>query len=197
MSIYSFKTPLAESDVRKLRIGDIVYLSGERIYIVAMSNIADRLIKRITEGEPPFNLQGAVIYQCPIGIQKIGKEYKVRWVGATSSIMMEDIAHALIRLGARAIMGKGGMGEKTLSALKDYGAVYLATVGACSSVLARHVLRVVNMYDATVSPPLCEIEVKDFGPLIVGMDSYGCSLYEEIWQRARISVEKLMGGSDG
>jgi len=192
LNTFKLKTPLSEANVRTLKVGDIVYLNGEKVYVVAMASTARYLIDRIEKGNPLFNLEGSVIYQCPIGVRKMNEQYKVRWVGATTSIMSEEVAPKLIQHGARAIMGKGGMGEKTLDALKKYGGVYLATVGATSSILARHVVRIVNMYDPTLTFPLCELEVKNFGRLIVGMDSHGRSLFDHVWQQARKKVAEIL-----
>jgi fumarate hydratase subunit beta len=104
--------------------------------------------------------------------------------------MTEPVTPRLIELGARVIMGKGGMGKDTLDAMKRYGAVYLSTVGATSAVLARGVTRVVKMVDP--STWLSELEVKEFGPAIVAMDTHGHNLFEENWVSARQKAAEFM-----
>lgn len=184
------KIPLSEKNVRELKIGDMVYLTGKKVYVVAMTTAAEHLFYSIESGDPIFDLEGSVIYHCPCGFRKLDGDYKIRWVGATTSIMSEPVTPKLIELGARVIMGKGGMGKGTLDAMQKYGAVYLATVGAASAVLARGVTRVVKMVDPNIW--LSELEVKDFGPAIVGMDTHGHNLFEDTWERARKKVAELV-----
>lgn len=185
------KTPLSKEDVRRLKIGDMVYLTGRKVYVVAMTTAAKYLLDSIENGHPIFDLKGSVIYHCPCGFGKLDGDYKLRWVGATTSIMNEPVTPKLIELGANVIMGKGGMGKGTLDAMRKHGAVYLATVGATSAVLARRVTKVVKMIDPSIW--LSELEVKDFGPTIVGMDAHGHNLFEDVWERAREKAAVLMG----
>jgi fumarate hydratase subunit beta len=80
-------------------------------------------------------------------------------------------------------MGKGGMGDIALQSMQEHGAVYLATVGAGASVLARGVTRIVKMVDPRLW--LSELEVKEFGPVIVALDAHGHNLFDENWDNAR------------
>jgi tartrate/fumarate subfamily iron-sulfur-dependent hydro-lyase beta chain len=170
--------------MRKLEIGDVVYLNGRKVFIVSTSG-ATYLFKSIEKNEPFFDLDGSVIYHSSLSLSKEGR---VRWVGSTTSIMCEPETPRLIELGAHVIMGKGGMGKGTLNAMKRFGAVYLATVGGTSAVLTRGVTRVIKIVDTPVR--LAEIELKDFGPVIVGMDAKGRSLYDDLYERAkRKSIE--------
>ena len=107
--------------------------------------------------------------------------------------MCEPETPRLIELGTRAIMGKGGMGRGALDSMRRNGAVYLATVGGTSALLARGVSKLVKMVDTPV--PLAEIEVKDFGPTIVGMDSHGRSIYDDVWENARRKATELAGAN--
>ncbi|UCH32068.1 MAG: fumarate hydratase C-terminal domain-containing protein [Candidatus Bathyarchaeota archaeon] len=190
MNVHRLKVPLSKKDIHVLRSGDLAYLTGEKVYVICTADNAKYVIDRIDKSTPLFDLKGSVVYHCPIGFKKTNKEYVVRWVGATTSIMSEEITPRIISLGARAVMGKGGMGRKTLRALKRYGAVYLATVGATSALLTRRVVRIVRMFDP--AQRLCELEVKDFGPVVVGMDSHGQNLYEAVWRQARKKFQKLI-----
>jgi len=186
----TLKTPISEKDVRKLKIGDIVYLEGRKVHVVPMVVSTMPLLDSIEKGRPIFDLPGSVIYHCPCGFRKINGDYELRWVGATTSAMTEPVAPRLIELGARVIMGKGGMGMGTLDAMQKFGAVYLSTVGATSAVLARGVTRVVKMVDPSIW--LSELEVKGFGPAIVAMDAHGHNLFEDVWENARVKAAKLM-----
>ncbi len=189
LKVHRLATPLSEKDIRKLKVGDLAYLTGEKVYVICTADNAKYVIDRIEDVSPLFDLNGSVVYHCPIGFKKTNEEYLVRWVGATTSAMSEEITPRLISLGARAIMGKGGMGQRTLQALRQYGAVYLATVGAASALLTRYVVRIVRMFDP--AQRLCELEVKDFGPIVVGMDSYGQSLFEDVWKKARDKLKQF------
>jgi len=180
----TLKTPISEKDVRKLKIGDIVYLEGRKVHVVPMVVSTMPLLDSIEKGQPIFDLPGSVIYHCPCGFREL------RWVGATTSAMTEPVAPRLIELGTRVIMGKGGMGKGTLDAMQKYGAVYLSTVGATSAVLARCVTRVVKMVDPSIW--LSELEVKSFAPAIVAMDAHGHNLFEDVWESARVKAAKLM-----
>ncbi|MFC2034794.1 fumarate hydratase C-terminal domain-containing protein [Chloroflexota bacterium] len=182
-------TPLSEEGIRELKVGDFVRLSGRKVFIVAMSNAARMLINSIDKEQPIFDLKGSIIYHCPCGFEKLNGEYRIRWVGATTSMMNEAVTPRLIELGARVIMGKGGMGKETLQSMQKYGAVYLATVGATSSLLARGVTKVLKMVNPDIW--LCQIEVSNFGPAIVGMDAHGRNLFDEVMERAHYKACEL------
>jgi len=182
-------TPLSEDQVRELRIGDVVYLTGSRVYIITTS-AAQYLFDSIEKKKPFFDLNGSVIYHSSLSLTH---EDKIRWVGATTSIMCEPETPRLIELGSKAIMGKGGMGRATLDSMRRNGAVYLATVGGTSALLARGVSKLLKIVDTPV--PMSEIEVKDFGPTIVGMDSHGRSIYDDVWENARRKAAELAGAN--
>jgi tartrate/fumarate subfamily iron-sulfur-dependent hydro-lyase beta chain len=190
MNGITLETPISEKDVRELKVGDMVFIDGRKVHVVPMMVSAMPLLESIERGEPIFDLAGSVIYHCPCGFRKVNSDWELRWVGATTSAMTEPVTPRLIELGARVIMGKGGMGKDTLDAMKRYGAVYLSTVGATSAVLARGVTRVVKMVDP--STWLSELEVKEFGPAIVAMDTHGHNLFEENWVSARQKAAELM-----
>ena len=184
------KTPILEEQVRALTVRDMVSLEGRQVYVVPMLVSAKPLLDSIDKGHPIFDLSGSVIYHCPCGFRKTNGDYEIRWVGATTSAMTESVTPRLIELGARVIMGKGGMGRDTLYAMQKYGAIYLATPGATSAVLARGVKRVVNMVDPSVW--LSELEVMNFGPAIVAMDTHGCNLFEDTWESARKMAARII-----
>ncbi len=174
------KTPLSKENTQKLKVGDIVYLSGT-IYTAR-----DRAHQRILEEGSPINLEGAVIFHAGPIIKTItsdkGTTYRMIAVGPTTSTRMNPYQPDILKLGVNAIIGKGGMDEKTADALSENDAVYLAAVGGCAALYAKSIIRVkgVNWIDLGVPEAIWELEVKDFGPLIVAMDSNGNNLYAEI-----------------
>jgi fumarate hydratase subunit beta len=174
------KTPLSKEDTKKLNVGDIVYISGT-IYTAR-----DRAHQKILEEGSPVNLEGAVIFHAgPIIKTIISNEdvnYKMIAVGPTTSMRMNPYQPDVLKLGVSAIIGKGGMDNETADALRENDAVYLAAVGGCAALYVKSIIEVkgVNWIDLGVPEAIWELEVKDFGPLIVAMDSNGNNLYEEV-----------------
>lgn len=174
------ETPLSKKDIKKLKVGDIVYISGT-IYTAR-----DRAHQKILEEGSPINLEGAVIFHAgPIIKTRVSDEdvsYKMIAVGPTTSTRMNPYQPDVLKLGVSAIIGKGGMDNETADALVENGAVYLAAVGGCAALYVKSIVEVkgVNWIDLGVPEAIWELEVKEFGPLIVAMDSNGNNLYEEV-----------------
>ena len=169
--------PLSEDDVRALNVGDNVLLSG------TMYTGRDAVHKFLvsTPEDFPVSLQDCVVYHCgPIVIEKDGK-WCVTAAGPTTSARTEPyIADIAKNFGVRAFIGKGGLGEKSLAAFKEYGCVYLSAVGGCAQVLAKAVIKVKNVYFyEEFGPPeaVWELEIADF-PAIVTMDAHGRTLHK-------------------
>lgn len=179
------KTPLSKEDTKKLKVGDIVYISGT-IYTAR-----DRAHQRILEEGSPVNLKGAVIFHAGPIIKTITSnedvDYKMIAVGPTTSTRMNPYQPDVLKLGVSAIIGKGGMDDETAKALKENDAVYLAAVGGCAALYVKSILKVngVNWIDLGVPEAIWELEVKDFGPLIVAMDSHENNLYEEVKRKIK------------
>jgi len=108
-------------------------------------------------------------------------------IGPTTSTRMNPYQPELIDNGVKAVIGKGGMDKKTLDALKRNRAVFLTAVGGCAALYVKAVIKVKNVYwiDLGVPEAIWELEVKNFGPLFVTMDSHGGNLYEQV--RKKIS----------
>jgi tartrate/fumarate subfamily iron-sulfur-dependent hydro-lyase beta chain len=186
----SLNTPISEKSARDLRAGDVVYLTGKKIFVIPFTVSVQPVLDSIDKGEPMFDLPGSVIYHSPFGFKEEDGEYKLRWVGATTSSMTEAWAPRLLDLGVRALMGKGGMGSVALESMQNNGSVYLATVGGTASVLARGVKRIVQMVDPSLF--LAELEFDNFGPAIVALDSHGSNLFDDNWNNARKKAAALL-----
>src|SRR5438132_9982238 len=132
--------------------------------------------------EPPVDLDGAVLYHCgPVMLQE-GGEWKVKAAGPTTSSREEPYEATVIeRYGVRAVIGKGGMGAKTLAALKKSGAVYLNGIGGAAQYYARTVEKVlgVHLMDFGIPEAMWHLRVRDF-TAIVTMDAHGNSLHAAI-----------------
>lgn len=169
------KTPLAKEEIAELNVGDIVYITGT-IYTAR-----DSAHKRMVEEGSPVDLNGAVIFHAgPIIKEDTG--YKMVAIGPTTSTRMNPYQSEILDMGVMAVIGKGGMDEQTHTALKRNGAVFLTAVGGCAALYVKSILKVesVNWIDLGVPEAIWELEVKNFGPLFVTMDSHGGNLYEQV-----------------
>jgi fumarate hydratase subunit beta len=172
------KTPLTESDVAALRVGDVVYLSG--IIYTARDGAHARAL---AENRFPEDVSGGVIFHAGPIVRKSGKGWRMVAVGPTTSARMDSLEPEFIkRFGVRAIVGKGGMGKGVSAALRESGAVYLSMCGGCAASGAEKVTSVLGVHwlDLGVPEAVWALKVNKLGPLIVSMDSCGRSLYEEV-----------------
>jgi fumarate hydratase class I len=173
-------TPLTEEQVRSLRVGDVVLISG-RAYTGR-----DAVHHYLMKHEPPVDLRGAVLYHCGPVVVKEGGEWKVTAAGPTTSIREEPYqADVIKRYGVRAVVGKGGMGANTLAALQEAGAVYLNAIGGAAQFYARTITRVdgVSLMEFGTPEAMWHLTVEGF-PAIVTMDSHGNSLHKDVEQRS-------------
>ncbi len=183
MTEYHLTTPISEEDARKLKVGDIVYVTGEHVY-TARDEAHERALEMYEKGEkPPVDFEGSVVYHVgPVAWQKDGK-WEIVSAGPTTSIRMELFEDAFLRkYKARIIIGKGGMGAKTLDALKEVGAVYCSFTGGCGALAAKG-LKEVRAYlwdDLGMPEALWVITAEEFGPLLVTMDSHGKSIHDDM-----------------
>ncbi len=186
MATYSFKTPLKEEDIRKLRVGDIVYVSG--VIVTARDAAHRRMLEYLREDRKlPIDLRGGVIYHCGPVVRKKNSGWEVISAGPTTSARMELYeADVIEKLGVRMIIGKGGMGSKTMEACEKYGAVYTIFTGGAGALAANAIKEVVRVewLDLGVPEALWVFRVEDFGPLLVTIDSTGRNLINEVIEQA-------------
>ncbi len=183
MAEYHLTTPISEDDARKLKVGDIVYVTGEHVY-TARDEAHERALDMYEKGEKtPVDFEGSVVYHVgPLAWQKDGK-WKVVSAGPTTSARMELFEDEFLRkYKARILVGKGGMGQKTLSALKEVGAVYTSYTGGCGALAAKGLKEVTGYLWSDLGMPeaLWVITAEEFGPLLVTMDSHGNSIHDDM-----------------
>lgn len=182
-------TPIPEEEARALRAGDVFYLSG--LLITAR----DEAHKKILERGSPLPLEGLAIFHCGPVVQKRGETWEVVAAGPTTSARMELFeAEFLRRFRPRVIVGKGGMGEKTLTALGEVGAVYAHFTGGAGVLAAQAIKRVREVHwleELGVPEAIWVFEVERFGPLVVAMDSHGRSLYKELSAQVERNMEAI------
>jgi fumarate hydratase class I len=180
-------TPLDEATVRSLRVGDVVIVSG-RAYTGR-----DAVHHYLASHEPPVDLRGSLIYHCGPVVAKDGDGWKVTAAGPTTSIREEPYQGEIIKkYGVRAVVGKGGMGPKTLAALKEAGAVYLNAIGGAAQFYARCIERVegVSFLDFGTPEAMWHLHLRDF-PAIVTMDSHGNSLHQDLEEESAAHLAGL------
>lgn len=171
MRILNMSTTFDENDVKRLRVGDVVFLTGVLITMRDMAHVRALKILR-GGGKLPFELRNRVIYHCGPLI----KDNKVISAGPTTSMRMDSLEGELIAItGLKGIIGKGGMGENTRKALREYGAVYMEFPGGAGALAAKAILNIKGAYWKDLGEPeaVWILEVKNFGPCFVTMDSQG------------------------
>jgi fumarate hydratase class I len=181
------KSPISEQDIRKLKVGDIVLLNGD------MYTGRDSVHSFLMKNPAPADLRGTMLYHCGPVVLKENGGWRMTAAGPTTSIREEPYQAEIIkRFGIRAVIGKGGMGAKTLAGLKDFGAVYLNAIGGAAQYYARCIDRVLNVYllDFGIPEAMWHIRVKDF-PAIVTMDAHGNSLHADVEKASATMLAKL------
>ena len=188
------KLPVSEESIRSLNVGDFVELTGRMI--TGRDAAHKWLIEDYREEVAPY-LADTVIYHCgPVVAENDDGSYDFVAAGPTTSIREEPYqADVIGRYGLRGVIGKGGMGPKTLKGLGEHGAVYLHAVGGAAQVLARAIPRVEKVFmlsEFGVPEALWVIEVERF-PVMVTMDSHDNSLHAEVEERSKAKLRELLG----
>jgi fumarate hydratase subunit beta len=205
--LHKLTVPISEDAIAALNVGDQVHLSG---IIVTARDAAHKLmidkyirVPRVVEKVELYDrlkelLAGGVIYHCgPV----VSQDDQGRWhfvaAGPTTSIREEPYeAEVIEHFGLRGVIGKGGMGPKTLQACQQHTAVYLHAIGGAASLIANSVKEVVDVYqkeELGVPEAFWVIHVEDF-PAVVTMDSHGNSLHADVKARSTAAFERLVAG---
>ena len=190
MAHYKLQTPLTEEAVRQLKVEDTVTIDG------TIFGIRDATQIRIFDHgvAPPADLTGSVCLHTAPGVRKLpGGRYEKICIGTTTSTRMDRFVPGLVeQYGVRAIVGKGGVLEGSIEAMQRVGAVYLAIVGGAAAIETLQIEEIEEVWWEDLMPEcLWKFRVKDFGPLIVAIDSHGNSHYRAIQERARERIAAL------
>nr|MDQ3346654.1 fumarate hydratase [Acidobacteriota bacterium] len=183
------RAPVSDAQARALRVGDVVLISGR------MFTGRDAVHAHLMKHEPPVDLSGSVLYHCGPVVVKEGDGWRVTAAGPTTSIREEPYqAEILKRYGVRVVVGKGGMGAKTLAGLRESGAVYLNAIGGAAQFYARCIERVagVSLMEFGTPEAMWHLDVRDF-PAIVTMDAHGSSLHREVEEASGAILATLRG----
>jgi fumarate hydratase, class I len=183
--LITLQAPITEEQIRELKVGDVVQING------MMYTGRDAIHKYLSENESPVDLNGQVIYHCgPVMLKDEDGKWHVKAAGPTTSIREEPYQGDIMkRFGIRAVIGKGGMGPKTLAALKEHGGVYLNAIGGAAQYYADCIKSVegVDLMQFGIPEAMWHLKVEGF-TAVVTMDSHGNSLHADVDQS---SLEKL------
>jgi fumarate hydratase class I len=181
--------PLGEAEVRKLKVGDVVLVNG------MLYTGRDEVHKHIHKGGDVPVLQGGIIYHCGPVVLEEGGKYKVMAAGPTTSIREEPYqAQVIAKYGIRAVIGKGGMGARTLEACKKHGCVYLHAIGGAAQIYAQCVKEVkgVHLHKEFGSPEaVWHLVVQNF-PAVVTMDAHGHSLHADVAEASKKELAAVL-----
>ena len=183
------RPPITEEQVRALKVGDVVLITGE------MYTGRDAVHAHLMKNPPPVDMRGCALYHCGPVMLKQGDKWTVKAAGPTTSSREEPYQADIIRnYGVRAVIGKGGMGTKTLAALKDAGAVYLNGIGGAAQYYARSIEDVlgVHLLEFGIPEAMWHLRVNNF-MAIVTMDAHGNSLHANVEAETGGKLEALRG----
>jgi len=169
-------TPVTEAQVRSLKVGDVVLIRGR------MYTGRDAVHAYLMKNPPPVDLNGQIIYHCGPVMLKTNDTWYVKAAGPTTSFREEPYqATTIEKYGIRVVIGKGGMGDKTSAALKQFGAVYLNAIGGAAQFYARTIKRVagVDLMEFGIPEAMWHLDVEDFAAICT-MDAHGNSLHKDV-----------------
>jgi fumarate hydratase subunit beta len=192
---YRFRTPISEQEIKGLRVGDLVLVDG---LVVTLRDAGHRrAIEYLRSGRRlPIDLEGLVLYHMGPVVRMGEGGWEIVAAGPTTSARLEAYEAELIeRTGVRLIVGKGGMGAKTAEACRRFGAAYAIYPGGAGALAAEAIegVEMVEWLDLGIPEAIWVLRVRDFGPLMVTIDSTGRSFYDE---RRKI-IEENMGRAAG
>jgi fumarate hydratase class I len=198
--------PIADEEIRELRVGDTVALTGTLLTgrDAVHKWMIETFIAKTREPEGDDTevyesiksiLDGSALYHCgPVVAGLESREYRFVAAGPTTSIREEPYQGDVMRhFNAKAVIGKGGMGAKTLEACYEVPCVYLHAIGGAASLIAQSVKQVLDVYklDFGVPEAMWVIEVVDF-PAVVTMDSHHASLHDEVQKKSQERLQALL-----
>ncbi|HEU6446120.1 MAG TPA: FumA C-terminus/TtdB family hydratase beta subunit [Gaiellaceae bacterium] len=191
MAEHRLTFPASEEDIRKLRAGDLVTVDGHVI------GIRDRTQIRIFDQgmKPPMDLSGAFLLHTAPNVRKRDDGgYDPICIGTTTSARMVRFTEPLGReYGVRAICGKGGLPDEAIEPMREHGMVYFAIVGGAAALETTQIEEIEEVAWEELMPEcLWKFRVKDFGPLWVGIDSHGNSMFHDVNEAANKRLEDIL-----
>ncbi len=192
---YKLKTPIPLAELKKLRTGDVIYVSGT--IVTARDEAHKKALELHEEGKkPPVDFKGIGVFHCGPIMRKTASGWETVAAGPTTSDRMEIFEDKFIEAFRPAvIIGKGGMGERTSKACQKYGCVYTAFTGGAALLASRGIKSVKDVYwleEFGMPECLWVYEAENFGPLIVTIDTHGANLTAKVAETVRARRDKIM-----
>ena len=189
----SLAAPFTDEKIRALKVGDEVGITG---VVFTGRDAVHKFLHEGGELPPEVKLRDGILYHCgPVVMKDQQGNWKVTAAGPTTSIREEPYQADIIqKFGVRGVIGKGGMGEKTLAACQQFGCVYLHAIGGAAQVLAECIQTVRGVYlmeQFGAPEAIWELEVRDF-PAVVTMDAQGNSLHREIFRASSAALQERL-----
>jgi fumarate hydratase subunit beta len=193
MATYKLSTPISEQDTRKLKVNDAIYITGT--IVTARDSAHKRALELHNNGKQlPVDMEGLAVFHCGPIAKKENNKWTVVAAGPTTSSRMEPFEADFIKnFKVRVVIGKGGMGQKTVDAMKTYGAVYGAFTGGAAVLAAKAIKKVkaLEWLDLGMPEALWILEVENFGPITVAIDSHGNNLFQTVQAKVDSNLPKI------
>jgi fumarate hydratase subunit beta len=193
MAVFKLETPISEQDIRKLKVNDVLYVTGT--IVTARDQAHRRALEYFKEGKTlPLNLEGLAVFHCGPVMSKQGNKWIAIAAGPTTSTRMDIFEDEFIKnFKVRVVIGKGGMGKKTTDAMAKYGAVYGAFTGGAAILAAKAIknVRTVEWLDLGMPEAMWVFEAEEFGPLAVAIDSHGNNLFTDVQKIVEANKQKI------
>ena len=194
------RTPVSEAEIRKLKMGDLVYVSGT---VITARDEAHLKALELHEREetPPVDFTGNGVFHCGPIMKEVDGEWVVVAAGPTTSARMEIFQDKFIETFRPAIIiGKGGMGDRTSAACQKYGCVYGVFTGGAALLAAQGIKKVKEMHwleELGMPECLWVYEVEEFGPMIVAIDTHGNNLTMDVKEKVTARMEDILASMEG
>lgn len=187
------KTPLSENDVRALKLGETIYLEG--VVFTGRDEVHLHALEYLEKGKKvPVEFKGSALFHCGPIMRKVGEKWEVVAAGPTTSSRMNSLEPQFIeKFKPGAIIGKGGMSQPTIDAMKKHGCVYLAITGGAAVLAAKGIKSVtgVEWFELGMPEAIWIMIADNFGPLTVGIDSHGNSLFADVGVKVKENEQKV------
>ena len=192
---YYLKTPVPEAEVRKLKVGDVIYVTGT--VITARDEAHLKSLELHEAGKrPPVDFKGVAVFHCGPIMRKAGKGWETVAAGPTTSDRMEIFQDKFIEAFRPAvIIGKGGMGDRTSKACQQYGCVYGAFTGGAALLAVKGIKGVRDVFwleEFGMPECLWVYDVDDFGPMIITIDAHGGNLTADVKKLVTARRDRIM-----
>jgi tartrate/fumarate subfamily iron-sulfur-dependent hydro-lyase beta chain len=192
---FHLKTPVPEAELRRLKIGDVIYLTGT--VITARDEAHNKALELHEQGKKlPVDFKGVGVFHCGPIMRRSGNEWEVVAAGPTTSTRMEIFEDKFIEAFKPAvIIGKGGMGEKTSKACQKFGCVYTAFTGGAALLAAKGIKKVRNVFwleELGMPECLWVYDTENFGPLIVAIDTHGGNLTQDVGKKVNANRDRII-----